>query len=40
MKNSIKGLSLILSLVFSACTAKEKPVVKEEFKTEIKTERK
>jgi len=36
MKNSIKGLSLILSLVFSACTAKEKPVVKEEFKEPIK----
>ena len=36
MKNSINGLSLILSLVFSACTAKEKPVVKEEFKEPIK----
>ena len=36
MNNSIKGLSLILSLVFSACTAKEKPVVKEEFKEPIK----
>jgi len=36
MKNSIKGLSLILTLAFSACTAKEKPVVKEEFKEPIK----
>mgnify|MGYP003541991496 FL=1 len=36
MKNRIKGLSFILSLVFSACTAKEKPVVKEEFKEPIK----
>jgi len=36
MKNSIKGLSLILTLVFSSCTAKEKPIVKEEFKEPIK----
>jgi peptide-methionine (S)-S-oxide reductase len=36
MKNSIKRLSLILSLIFSACTAKEKPIVKEEFKEPIK----
>lgn len=36
MKNSIKGLSLILTLVFSSCTAKEKQVVKEEFKEPIK----
>ena len=32
MRNTIKGLSLVLSLIFSSCTAKEKPVVKEEFK--------
>jgi len=36
MKNSIKGLSLIFTLVFSSCTAKEKPIVKEEFKEPIK----
>ena len=32
MRNSLKGLSLVLSLVFGSCTAKEKPIVKEEFK--------
>jgi len=36
MKNTIKGLSLVLSLIFSSCTAKEKPVVKEEFKKPVK----
>ena len=36
MRNSLKGLSLVLGLVFSSCTAKEKPVVKEEFKEPIK----
>ena len=36
MRNTIKGLSLVLSLIFSSCTAKEKPVVKEEFKEPIK----
>lgn len=37
MKNTIKGLSIILSFIFSSCTAKEKPVVKEEFKEPVKT---
>ena len=36
MKNSVKGVSLILGLVFTSCTAKEKPVVKEEFKEPVK----
>ena len=36
MRNTIKGLSLILSFVFSSCTAKEKPIVKEEFKEPVK----
>jgi len=36
MKNSVKGLSLILGLVFISCTAKEKPVVKEEFKEPVR----
>lgn len=36
MKNKIKALSLILGLVFTSCTAKEKPVVKEEFKEPVK----
>lgn len=36
MRNTIKGLSLVLSLIFSSCTAKEKPVVKEEFKEPVK----
>ncbi len=36
MRNTIKGLSLVLSLIFSSCTAKEKPVVQEEFKEPIK----
>lgn len=36
MKNSVKGLSLILGLVFTSCTAKEKPVVKEEFKEPVR----
>ena len=31
MRNSLKGLSLVLGLVFGSCTAKEKPIVKEEF---------
>ena len=31
MKNSIKGLSIILILVFNACTAKEKPMIKKEI---------
>jgi peptide-methionine (S)-S-oxide reductase len=37
MRNTIKGLSLVLSLIFSSCTAKEKPFVKEEFKEPVKT---
>ena len=36
MRNIIKGLSLVLSLIFSSCTAKDKPVVKEEFKEPVK----
>ena len=36
MRNTIKGLSLVLSLIFSSCTAKEKSVVKEEFKEPVK----
>jgi peptide-methionine (S)-S-oxide reductase len=36
MKNSVKGLSLILGLVFTSCTAKEKPVVKEEFNEPVR----
>jgi peptide-methionine (S)-S-oxide reductase len=36
MKNSVKGLSLILGLVFTSCTAKEKPVVKDEFKEPVR----
>ena len=36
MRNTIKGLSLVLSLIFSSCTAKDKPVVKEEFKEPVK----
>ncbi len=36
MRNSLKGLSLVLSLVFGSCTAKEKPIVKEEFKEPVK----
>ena len=36
MRNTIKGLSLVLSFIFSSCTAKEKPVVKEEFKEPVK----
>ncbi len=36
MRNAIKAVSLVLSFVFSSCTAKEKPVVKEEFKEPIK----
>lgn len=37
MRNTVKGLSLVLSLIFSSCTAKEKPFVKEEFKEPVKT---
>jgi peptide-methionine (S)-S-oxide reductase len=36
MKNSVKAVSLILVLVFTSCTAKEKPVVKEEFKEPVR----
>ena len=36
MRNSLKGLSLVLGLVFGSCTAKEKPIVKEEFNEPIK----
>lgn len=36
MRNTVKGLSLVLSFIFSSCTAKEKPVVKEEFKEPVK----
>ena len=36
MRNSLKGLSLVLGLVFCSCTAKEKPIVKEEFKEPVK----
>ncbi len=37
MRNTVKRLSLVLSLIFSSCTAKEKPFVKEEFKEPVKT---
>ena len=40
MRNTIKGLSMVLSLIFSSCTAKEKPVVKEEFKEPVKVKMK
>lgn len=40
MRNTIKGLSLVLSLIFSSCTAKDKPVVKEEFKEPVKVKMK
>lgn len=36
MRNTIKGLSLVLSLIFSSCTAKEKPFIKEEFIEPVK----
>ena len=36
MRNSLKGLSLVLGLFFGSCTAKEKPLVKEEFKEPVK----
>ena len=36
MRNNLKGLSLVLGLVFGSCTAKEKPIVKEEFKEPVK----
>lgn len=36
MRNSLKGLSLVLGLFFGSCTAKEKPIVKEEFKEPVK----
>lgn len=36
MKNSLKGLSLVLGLFFGSCTAKEKPIVEEEFKEPVK----
>ena len=36
MRNSLKGLSLVLGLVFGSCTAKEKPIVKEEFNEPVK----
>ena len=36
MKNSIKLFSVVLSFAFSSCTAKEKPIVREEFKEPIK----
>jgi peptide-methionine (S)-S-oxide reductase len=36
MKNSVKAVSLILVLVFTSCTAKEKPVVKDEFKEPVR----
>ena len=35
MKKSIKMFSLVLSIVVSSCTAKEKPIVREEFKEPI-----
>jgi peptide-methionine (S)-S-oxide reductase len=35
MRKTIKGVSLILSLIFSSCTAKESPFVKEEFKKPV-----
>ena len=35
MKKNIKLFSLVLSVVFSSCTAKEKPIVREEFKEPI-----
>jgi len=36
MRNDLKGLSLVLGLFFGSCTAKEKPIVKEEFKEPVK----
>lgn len=36
MKKNIKLFSLVLSFAFSSCTAKEKPIVREEFKEPIK----
>src|SRR5574343_1949770 len=36
MRNTVKGLSMVLSLIFSTCTDKEKPVGKEEFKEPVK----
>ena len=36
MKNKIKALSLIFGLVFTSCTAKEKPIIKDDFKEPIK----
>lgn len=36
MRNTIKGISLVLSFIFSSCTAKEKPIAKEEIKEPVK----
>jgi peptide-methionine (S)-S-oxide reductase len=36
MKKSVKGLLIILGLVFSSCTAKEKRVLKDDLKEPIK----
>jgi peptide-methionine (S)-S-oxide reductase len=36
MKKSVKGLLIILGLVFSSCTAKEKQVLKDDLKEPIK----
>lgn len=36
MKNKIKALSLIFGLVFTSCTAKEKPIIKDDFKEPVK----
>jgi peptide-methionine (S)-S-oxide reductase len=36
MKNKIKALSLIFGLVFTSCTAKEKPMIKDDFKEPVK----
>jgi peptide-methionine (S)-S-oxide reductase len=36
MKKSVKGLLIILGLVFSSCTAKEKQVLKDDLKEPVK----
>jgi peptide-methionine (S)-S-oxide reductase len=36
MKNKIKALSLIFGFVFTSCTAKEKPIIKDDFKEPVK----
>jgi peptide-methionine (S)-S-oxide reductase len=40
MKKGIRGLSLVLVLAFISCIAKEKPIVKKEYKEPFKTKMK